>query len=159
MHLFFLSYSKFSFNSLQVGSKLQKQQLKQLPITCFNSLQVGSKPGNLLRAPGRRGTVSIPYRQAQNWNYQRQEIERRRVSIPYRQAQNFLLFYPLPLWSKVSIPYRQAQNGLLTEIEEWILESFNSLQVGSKLTSPVLTSAPASVFQFLIGRLKTISPP
>ena len=56
----------------------------------------------------------------------------------------------------VSIPYRQAQNAVrINEGVKRVVDSFNSLQVGSKQKEGSMKFSKYVQFQFLIGRLKT----
>ncbi len=76
--------------------------------------------------------VSIPLRQAKNYQHTSDCLYRQHVSIPLRQAKNIIHYYFPPSFFGVSIPLRQAKNYF-----------------------QYLITCLFFVFQFLLGRLKT----
>ncbi len=145
-----------SFNSLQVGSKLQSLEYQTTDQSQFQFLI------------GRLKTKLITF-----WSFLTG-----RVSIPYRQAQNLssMICAELALFSFNSLQVGSKLWQWRSDFEEFwqfqfligrlktksaterpvsSLICFNSLQVGSKLCVPPPTLPTTLEFQFLIGRLKT----
>ena len=144
------------FNSLQVGSKQCRRTAERLMELSFNSLQVGSKPSKIFQTTA-------------NWILFQFLIGRLKTS--FRALRGLILdfcFNSLQVGSKlftyerakplpqaVSIPYRQAQNARKSSLPILTIAGFNSLQVGSKHTRLAWIKSIFTLFQFLIGRLKT----
>ena len=193
-------YTDMGFNSLQVGYKPGILLPIVTNLLSFNSLQVGYKRLQVKRLGVTKLqfqfligwlqtkislfilstilSVSIPYRLATNLNLTyHTRFFSPCVSIPYRLATNRRDSQPVRRRGNVSIPYRLATNTI-SELEKMIEEySFNSLQVGYKLSSQpkrrlhskvsipyrLATNLSASLndgctpkFQFLIGWLQTV---
>ena len=100
--------------------------------------------------------VSIPHRQTQNINFITSLLYSQYVSIPHRQTQNCRMIIKELLHRLVSIPHRQTQNSLAVFSERPAdIVSIPHRQTQNVERPDFLILHP--LFQFLIGRLKTLS--
>ena len=100
--------------------------------------------------------VSIPHRQAKNFFYKITILQFLPVSIPHRQAKNFSREKSEGEEKHVSIPHRQAKNS--KSIKQAICGQ-DGVSIPHRQAKNPLARTPKTmqfVFQFLIGRLKTV---
>ena len=100
------------------------------------------------------GSVSIPYRKAENETSSAFQELAERVSIPYRKAENFTHHDFVDSQYTVSIPYRKAENRY-NGLRRFANIRFQFLIGRLKTNHAIDDTLSCSKFQFLIGRLKT----
>ena len=144
------------FNPFQVVSKRGDFLNFSFLILRFQSLLGSLKTFLLILCLALDGIVSIPFRQSQNRPWILQVFNGVLVSIPFRQSRN--LHYQMESASLfiVSIPFRQSQNTIRKRLIIIGISGFNPFQVVSKLERRGQHSGFHSLFQSLLGSLKTI---